>query len=124
MKLLKIAVATLVVGTATLAHGANQNGVVKTMLTQDGTYGGCGFTMSSDTTYTDTLNPADQDGSCGINWISADCEGNLTSKSQASVNWQMVQLAAVTQRPIRAFFTAPTVDGKCVLQRIDVLPPE
>ena len=122
MKLFKFGLSMTVMLAPMLADAARQDGVVKTLLTEAGTYGGCGFTMSTDTTYADTLNPADEDGSCGINWISADCEGNRMTKSQANINWGMVQLAAVTGRPIRAFFNAPTVDGKCVLQRIDILP--
>lgn len=123
MKLIKLGMVMVLVGAPILADAARQDGVVKTMLTQSGTYGGCGFTMSTDNTYADTLNPQDVDGACGKNWISVDCEGNRMSKTQANTNWGMVQLAAVTERSIRAFFTAPTVDGKCVLQRIDILNP-
>ena len=123
MKLLKLVVSMAVIVAPMLADAARQDGVGKTMLTQEGLHGGCGFTMSTDTNYADTLNPADQDGACGNNWLTADCDANRISKSQSRINWNMVQLAAVTGRPIRAFFTAPTVDGKCVLQRIDVLPP-
>lgn len=121
MNLCKFFLATVMLSGPTLSEAARLDGVVRNMLAESGTYGGCAFTLSTDTNYADTLDPANQDAACGKNWISADCEGNRLSKSQAAINWNMVQLASVTGRSVRAFFNAPTVDGKCVLQRLDIL---
>ena len=121
MNVCKLFLATVLVTGPALSEAARLDGAVRAMLVESGTYGGCAFTLSSDTNFSDTLNPANEDASCGKNWISADCEGNRITKRQAAINWNMVQLASVTGRSVCAFFNAPTVDGKCVLQRIDVL---
>lgn len=94
---------------------ASMNAKVQRMLVQPGLYGGCAATF--------TVDPQTIDASCDANWLSFDCDGSVRSKSDSALQWNAVQLAAVTDRDVFVIFQgSPKINGKCRATRIDIKP--
>ncbi len=117
---IKTAVATLLLVAPPLSAPWAETAAIdatisRTMVTTDDLYGGCMVALN--------VSPSDYNLDCPSgNWVTLDCAGELTSKSQGMRLMDSAQLAFVTGRSVRV-----TVDdsrkhnGWCFAQRIDVL---
>ena len=113
------------VGLATLAstfgaqHALGSSGEfrITRMLVEPGTYAGCAVAVQP--------SPSGIDAGCGINWLSAGCNGEHgASKSEAAQIWEILQMAYVLDQPVLAVFGPNNVvNGKCVITRVDLVKP-
>jgi len=97
------------------ANAANAEFSIKRLLVEPGTYGGCAVAVSP--------SPTEFDASCGINWLTAGCDGqNGRTRTEAQQTWELLQLAYVTGQTVFATFNGRnTANGKCMITRLDLI---
>lgn len=97
------------------ANSASGEFSITRLLVEPGTYGGCAVAVKP--------SPTNFDSSCGINWLSAGCDGqNGLTKSEAQRTWELLQLAYLTNQTVFATFSGRnTANSKCVITRLDLI---
>lgn len=105
--------AALLSSPAFAATGSLTAKVVRTLVTNGSSFGGCMVALS--------VSPATVLPSCAAGWLSFSCTGDFTDPVRAYRMLDQAQLAHVTGRNIFIQFTdAALHNGYCVATRIDV----
>ena len=89
-------------------------GAVVDFLRKDGALGGCMVKISA----TPSVVSCSSSG-----WVSLDCMGSFTSKSEGEAKFSLAQLASVTNRPLRILFDdSEQHNGYCTAPDIRYTP--
>ncbi len=83
-------------------------------------YGGCMARLISNSYFPSSEYGALPCAATGDTLVSFDCAGRIGTKSAGQSNFEAAQLAFVTGNAVGVNLTASTINGFCVVDRIDV----